>query len=170
MHNGRKELNADILAYLTSGQLDDSDKSSPLFRTTIRRTKQLTENWMTADDIGRMVKRRLRAAGLPSRLSPHSFRVTTITDLLSQAVPLEDVQNLAGHADHGPLGCTIGGSGKSLAISSSGFRSSGCTLNFSFFAYSGHRMNLHRIWIEQCEAARGGVIQLLIGQVSFPIR
>ena len=33
----------------------------------------------------------------------HSFRVTTITDLLEQGVPLEDVQRLAGHADP----CTI---------------------------------------------------------------
>ena len=41
----------------------------------------------------------MAAAGLPSRLSPHSFRVATITDLLEQGVPLEDVQNLAGHAD-----------------------------------------------------------------------
>ncbi len=50
-------------------------------------------------DICRMVKRRLKDAGLPVRLSPHSFRVTTITDLLEQGVPLEDVQRLAGHAD-----------------------------------------------------------------------
>ena len=32
-----------------------------------------------------LVKRRLKDAGLPSRLSPHSFRVTGITDLLSRA-------------------------------------------------------------------------------------
>jgi site-specific recombinase XerD len=31
--------------------------------------------------------------------SAHSFRVTTITDLLKQDVALEDVQRLAGHAD-----------------------------------------------------------------------
>ena len=47
-----------------------------------------------------MVKRRLRDAGLPAQqLSCHSFRATTITDLLTQGVPLEDVQYLAGHAD-----------------------------------------------------------------------
>jgi hypothetical protein len=34
-------------------------------------------------------------SGLPSRLSPHSFRVTAITDLLTQGIPLEDVQYLA---------------------------------------------------------------------------
>ena len=45
-----------------------------------------------------MVKRRLKDAGLPSRLSPHSFRVITVTDLLEQNVPLKDVQRLAGHA------------------------------------------------------------------------
>jgi integrase/recombinase XerD len=37
--------------------------------------------------------------GLPTRLSPHSFRVATVTDLLTQGVALEDVQYLAGHAD-----------------------------------------------------------------------
>jgi site-specific recombinase XerD len=46
-----------------------------------------------------MVKRRVRQAGLPEHLTAHSFRVTTITDLLEQGVPLEDVQHLAGHAD-----------------------------------------------------------------------
>ena len=33
------------------------------------------------------------------RLSPHSFRVAVITDLLEQGVPLDEVQQLAGHAD-----------------------------------------------------------------------
>lgn len=46
-----------------------------------------------------MVKRRLADAGLPARLSPHSFRVTIITGLLEQGVPLEDFLRLAGHAD-----------------------------------------------------------------------
>ena len=36
---------------------------------------------------------------LPLLYWPHSFRVTTITDLLEQNVPREDVQHLAGHAD-----------------------------------------------------------------------
>jgi integrase/recombinase XerD len=51
------------------------------------------------NDVCRMMKRRLIDAGLPEHLSPHSFRVTTITDLLEQGVPLEDVQRLAGHSD-----------------------------------------------------------------------
>ena len=95
----RHDLQQFIGDYLAAGGMDDSDKSRPLFRTTIRKTKKLTQNPMAAGDMARMVKRRMKDAGLPSRLSPHSFRVTTITDLLSQGVPLEDVQNLAGHAD-----------------------------------------------------------------------
>lgn len=95
----RHDLQQFILNYLATGSLEYSDKATPLFRTTIRRTRQLTQLGMTANDMQRMVKRRLSDAGLSDRLSPHSFRVTTITDLLSQGVALEDVQNLAGHAD-----------------------------------------------------------------------
>lgn len=95
----RHDLQQFIGDYLATGGMEYADKSKPLFRTTIRKTKNLTRYAMTAGDMARMVKRRMRDAGLPSRLSPHSFRVTTITDLLSQGVPLEDVQNLAGHAD-----------------------------------------------------------------------
>jgi site-specific recombinase XerD len=54
---------------------------------------------MTGIDICRMMKRRLKAAGLPRQYSPHSFRVATVTDLLEQNVELESVQDLAGHAD-----------------------------------------------------------------------
>ena len=44
------------------------------------------------------LKRRLRAAGLPGNLRPHSFRVLVVTDLLDQGVALEDVQMLVGHS------------------------------------------------------------------------
>jgi len=75
------------------------EKGAALFPTSVRRTKVFSSRTMTSNDIGRMVKRRMATAGLPSRLSAHSFRVATITDLLEQGVPLEEVQNLAGHAD-----------------------------------------------------------------------
>ena len=95
----RHDLRQFIVDYLSSGNLEYTESSLPLFRSAIRRTRKLTQSAMTADDIGRMIKRRLRKAGLSSRLSAHSFRVATVTDLLMQGVPLEDVQNLAGHAD-----------------------------------------------------------------------
>src|SRR5207253_8207410 len=75
-------------------------KDSPLFRAGTNGTaKKLTGNPLSSKRICELVKRRLKDAGLPERLSPHSFRVSAITDLLSQGVPLEDVQKLAGHAD-----------------------------------------------------------------------
>lgn len=46
-----------------------------------------------------MFKQRLKDAGLPEYLSPHSVRGGSATDLLSLGVPLEDVQYLLGHAD-----------------------------------------------------------------------
>jgi site-specific recombinase XerD len=96
----RHDLQCLLRFYLQSAgcQLDDVT-DHPLFRTSIRKTRTLSDRPMSAGDIGRMIKRRMKACGLPIRLSPHSFRVATITDLLNQGVPLEDVQNLAGHAD-----------------------------------------------------------------------
>ncbi|HKQ49866.1 MAG TPA: tyrosine-type recombinase/integrase [Phycisphaerae bacterium] len=78
---------------------DPSNPDAPLFRAARGRTDQLSEGPLQAKDIHRMVKRRLAAAGLPSILTCHSFRATTATDLLEQGVPLEDVQELLGHAD-----------------------------------------------------------------------
>lgn len=95
----RHDLERYIFDYLDAAGIRHDQKDTALFLTAIRKTKQLTSNRMTAADMCRMVKRRVRDAGLPSRLSPHSFRVTTITDLLEQGVPLADVQHLAGHAD-----------------------------------------------------------------------
>ena len=63
------------------------------------RTRKLSGTAMTSKRIWDLVNRRLKDAGLPSRLSSHSFRVTAITDLLTHGIPLEDVQYLAGHAE-----------------------------------------------------------------------
>jgi integrase/recombinase XerD len=91
----RHDLERLLLAYVQAAGIVEG----PLFRTANRKTKTLTRNAMTGIDICRMMKRRLKAAGLPGHFSPHSFRVATVTDLLGQNVPLEDVQYLAGHAD-----------------------------------------------------------------------
>ncbi len=52
-----------------------------------------------AHSIRQMMKRRLTDAGLPHLFSPHTFRITVVTDLLNQNVPPEDVQYLAGHSN-----------------------------------------------------------------------
>jgi site-specific recombinase XerD len=95
----RHDLQGHVLDYLSAGRFLGAKGDMPLFRTAAGRTKRLTENGMTSNDMGRMVKRRMRDAGLSSRLSPHSFRVATVTDLLYQGLPLAEVQFLAGHAD-----------------------------------------------------------------------
>jgi integrase/recombinase XerD len=95
----RHDLQGMVLAYLEAAKLTEAGKDTPLFPSAIGKTRQLAVTPATAGDLGRMVKRRMKDAGLPDRLSPHSFRVTAITDLLNQGVPLEDVQHLAGHSD-----------------------------------------------------------------------
>jgi integrase/recombinase XerD len=95
----RHDLQGFLLEYVDAAGLKDAPRDAPLFCTSYRRSGRLTANAMTGLDLCRMVKRRLRNASLPGRLSPHSFRVATVTDLLTQGVPLEEVQYLAGHAD-----------------------------------------------------------------------
>lgn len=93
----RHDLQGYIEEYIAAAGAADAD--APLFRAALGRTLQLAERPLQAKDIHRMVKRRLAVAGLPSILTCHSFRATTATDLLEQGVPLEDVQELLGHAD-----------------------------------------------------------------------
>jgi integrase/recombinase XerD len=96
----RHDLETMILAYIEAAGIANQAKDSPLFRAGTNGTaKTLTSNPLTSKRICELVKRRLKDAGLPERLSPHSFRVAAITDLLTQGVPLEDVQYLAGHAE-----------------------------------------------------------------------
>jgi integrase/recombinase XerD len=87
----RLELQRDILAYLKTAGIEGEGKDRPLFRSAVGRTKTLTANALTTEQICELVKRRLKDAGLPERLSPHSFRVAAIIDLLTQGVKLEDV-------------------------------------------------------------------------------
>lgn len=95
----RHDLQQTLLDYLAQFDGQSQPKEAPLFRSVAGRTGQLTEQPLRNIDITRMVRRRLCNAGLPIHYSCHSFRVATVTDLLTQGVPLEDVQQLAGHAD-----------------------------------------------------------------------
>lgn len=93
----RHDLEQWILAYRTVLPANER-LEMPLFRT-LTSTGNLSGRAITRLDIWRLTKRRLAHAGLPLEASPHSFRVTTLTDLLEQGVAGEDVQYLAGHAD-----------------------------------------------------------------------
>ena len=53
----------------------------------IRCGRSLTDRPMSLHSVELMLKRRLKAAGLPEIFSPHSFRVLVVTNPLSQNVP-----------------------------------------------------------------------------------
>jgi integrase/recombinase XerD len=95
----RHDLEGYLTEYLDAAGIRGDALSTPLFRSAARRTKTLTSSPLTGNDILRLLKRRLRDAELPERISPHSMRVFTITNLLEQGVQLTDVQYLAGHSD-----------------------------------------------------------------------
>jgi integrase/recombinase XerD len=95
----RHDLEKMIREYLDAATLSYAPKDTPLFQSALRKRRVLTGKPINGDDIYRMMKRRLKDFAMPLLYSPHSFRVTTITDLLEQNVPREDVQHLAGHAD-----------------------------------------------------------------------
>jgi integrase/recombinase XerD len=95
----RHDLEGFMDEYVRAAGIADAPTDTPLFRTAKGKTRQLTTNGMVGKDVLRMVKRRFKAAGLPETLTCHTFRATTITDLLEGGVDRDDVQNLAGHAD-----------------------------------------------------------------------
>lgn len=88
-----------VAAYIDAAGLRDAPKDTPLFQSALKRQRRLSGTRIHVNDICRMMKRRLKDIGFPLLYSPHSFRVTTITDLLERGVQLEDVRRLAGHAD-----------------------------------------------------------------------
>ncbi|HEY1759412.1 MAG TPA: tyrosine-type recombinase/integrase [Bryobacteraceae bacterium] len=95
----RHDLEQMIAEYIDAAGLQGAPKDTPLFQRAMKKRRILSGKPLNGDDICRMMKRRLKDTALSLLYSPHSFRVTTITDLLAQGVPREDVQHLAGHAD-----------------------------------------------------------------------
>ena len=95
----RHDLDLWLGAYLEAAGIEADPKETPLFRAALGNRKLLSDSPLAANDMRRLLKRRLKDAGLPPIFSPHSFRVLVVTDLLSQDVSLEDVQYLAGHSN-----------------------------------------------------------------------
>lgn len=102
----RPDLEGWLRAYFNAAGLSCEDKSArgePLFRCVRwdKHARRLfsTPAGMSAEFVRRMVKRRCKAAGLSDRITPHSFRVKTVTSLLEYGHPLKDVQYLVGHTD-----------------------------------------------------------------------
>lgn len=75
------------------------DRKGSLFRTTLGKTKILTNRSMTRIDAWSMVRRRAKDAGIEARIGNHTFRATGITDYLSNGGRIEVAQRMAGHTN-----------------------------------------------------------------------
>jgi integrase/recombinase XerD len=73
-----------------------ADDNASLFRTIDPRGA-ITPHGMTRNDAFRMVKRRVRAAGLPANVGCHTFRATGITTYLINGGTIENAQAIAAH-------------------------------------------------------------------------
>jgi len=83
-------------AYIAAAAIGLASKS-PLFRS-VQRSTEPTSEAMTRNDALRMVKRRVRVAGLPSSSSCHTFRATGITTYLENGGTIENAQAIAAHS------------------------------------------------------------------------
>ena len=93
----RDDLDEWIEAYMGAAGIGEDPPGAPLWRGALR-GGSLTRRQVNQAAVRAMLKRRLAAAGLPDNLTPHSFRVMVVTALLSQNVPVEEVQHLVGHS------------------------------------------------------------------------
>jgi integrase/recombinase XerD len=73
--------------------------TAPLFPIALGKSRKLGKRSVTRIDAARMLKRRLKDAGLSDAFSPHSFRATGITNFLENGGTLEVAQRIAGHAN-----------------------------------------------------------------------
>ena len=94
----RRDLDGWIEEYMHSAGMTDDPPESPLWRRGVSHAGPLAPHGIDTPGVRALLKRRLRTAGLPADLTPHSFRVLVVTDLLSQNVPVEEVQYLVGHS------------------------------------------------------------------------
>ena len=91
-HNAEEYLHA----YMEAAGIGE-EKKAPLFRTTERTSRVLTENRVDRRDMHRMIKRRALAAGVSGLIGCHTFRATGITTCLKNGGTLEHAQKLACH-------------------------------------------------------------------------
>ena len=94
----RYDLDEWLAAYLAAADVADDPRDAPFFRPLTTGRNAFEPRPLQPWTIRAILKRRLKAAGLPDIITPHSFRAMVVTDLLSQGVSTEHVQYLVGHA------------------------------------------------------------------------
>ncbi|MEW6367366.1 MAG: tyrosine-type recombinase/integrase [Acidobacteriota bacterium] len=88
---------AAVDAYIEAAGIRD-DKKGPLFRTVAKGPgRPLTHTPMRQSDAWRMIRRRVRAAGIDTECCCHTFRATGITAYLQGGGTLEHAQQIAAH-------------------------------------------------------------------------
>ena len=87
-----------LRAYIAAAGFEQRARVA-LFQSAPGRAGALSGKAIGPIKVWEAVKRRCRAAGLPSSISNHSFRATGITLHQENGGRLEDAQALAGHAD-----------------------------------------------------------------------
>jgi integrase len=90
-HNAEAYLDA----YIDAAAIREQ-RRAPLFRA-IGRDGALSERPLHRTDVLRMVKRRVRRAGLPESTCCHTFRATGITAYLENGGTVEKAQQIAAH-------------------------------------------------------------------------
>ncbi|BCM94522.1 tyrosine recombinase XerC (plasmid) [Abditibacteriota bacterium] len=83
-------------AYIEAAGLGE-EKKMPLFRSTTGCSGVLNEVAMSRGDVLRMIKRRAKAADLPTDIGCHTFRGTGITAYLENKGTIENAQMIAQH-------------------------------------------------------------------------
>lgn len=87
-----------LFAYIEAAKIGD-EKATPLFRSAVGKTRQLTVNGLDRRNVYDMVRRRSLAAGLTANIGCHSFRATGITLYMENGGTIGEAQKLANHAD-----------------------------------------------------------------------
>jgi site-specific recombinase XerD len=91
-HNAEEYLDA----YITAAGIAEK-KKTPLFRSTVGCSRELTANRMHRIDVFRMIRRRAEAAAIDADISCHTFRATGITTYLENGGTIEHAQQIAAH-------------------------------------------------------------------------
>ncbi len=93
-HHALEEI---LHAYLKGASLEN-DPKGPLFRTLGRGTGELTGTSLPQQNAHAMIRRRVAAVGIKTRIGNHSFRATGITAYLKNGGTLEKAAAMANHA------------------------------------------------------------------------
>jgi len=74
------------------------DRKGYLFRSSRGQSRKVSDRPLCTADVFRLVRRRAKAAGIPTLIGCHTFRATGITTYLKNEGTLEKAQFMANHA------------------------------------------------------------------------